>query len=220
MNTRDIHEGMKVHASDGGNLGKVVMMNEENFIIEKGFFFPKEYTASYDQIDDIRDDEIWLRESGTELREGAAAAGTTDIDERERGAETRGIRGTREEVTVPLAEEELEATAREHEVGEVRVRKDVVTEERQIDVPVRREEVHVERVPASGEAAEASFEQGETRIPIHEEEIEVRKRPVVREEVRVGKTAHEETEEVRAKVRKETAEIEEDTPRREHHPNR
>lgn len=231
MNMQDIHEGMKVHAADGANLGKVVEMNEEVFVIEKGFFFPKEYVARYNQIDDIRNDEIWLRESETDLRSGHA------VEEREieregerreeREIEREGARreaatteesripGSREEVVVPLAEEELEARTTERQVGEVRVRKEVITEEQEIDVPVRREEVRVEHVPESGAATEAAFEEGETRIPIYEEEVEVTKRPVVREEVRVSKAEHEDVEHVRGKVRKEVAEIEEDVPRKE-----
>lgn len=212
MNARDIHEGMKVHARDGANLGKVVEMSPESFIIEKGFFFPKEYVARYTQIDDIRDDEIWLHESETDLR-----AGGGELREEGRREDTGRIEGSREEVVVPLASEELETETRRHEAGGVRVRKGVETEEHEIEVPVRREEVHVERVAASGDAGEATFEEGETRIPIYEEEVEVTTRPVVREELRVSKTASTETESVRAKTRRETADVEEEKPRREEH---
>lgn len=218
MQAQQLHEGMKVRTADGQNLGKLVARGQEGFTIEKGFFFPKEYIARYEEIADVREDEVWLRQTGDELREGSEAIEREHVAREERASSMPGrtpVEGegamspvtTEQEVRVPLAEEELEATKHEREAGEVRVRKDVTTEEKNITVPVTREEVHVERVPASGEASEASFQEEETRVPVHEEEIEVHKRPVVREEVRVSKTAHQEQEQVGATTRKEHAEI-------------
>jgi len=72
-------------------------------------------------------------------------------------------------VRVRRVEEELLAGTREREVGAVRVRKRVVTEHRRMEVPIRREEVVVERVPVEGEvAAEAQIGEEE-----EEEEEEV-----------------------------------------------
>jgi uncharacterized protein (TIGR02271 family) len=91
----------------------------------------------------------------------------------------------------------------------VAVRKEVVTEHRQIDVPVTKEEVHVERIPASGATpAPGGFEEKEIRVPVREEEVEVTKRPRVREEVRVSKTARQEERRVEGDVRREEARIE------------
>src|SRR4051794_20816622 len=111
MERRGVREGLKVRGSDGTNLGKVVSCEADTFIIEKGFFFPKDFTARYDQIADIRSDEIWLGESGDQLRAG------------QQTERTRPVAGMTEEVRVPLAEEELTAEKRAAQVGEVRVRK-------------------------------------------------------------------------------------------------
>jgi uncharacterized protein (TIGR02271 family) len=89
----------------------------------------------------------------------------------------------------------------------------VQTERKQISVPVTREEVHVERVPAGAREVrpgEATFQEGEISVPVREEEVEIRKRPVVREEVRVSKTARQEQRVASGEVRKETADIEEE----------
>ena len=50
---------------------------------------------------------------------------------------------------IELREEELQATKERVKAGEVRVRKDVVTEEKTIDVPVTREEARIEESGAS-----------------------------------------------------------------------
>jgi uncharacterized protein (TIGR02271 family) len=110
---------------------------------------------------------------------------------------------------IELREEELQATKREVKAGEVRVRKDVVTEEKTIEVPVTREEVVIERHPATGRPTGSIKEGEEIRVPITEEEVRVEKRPVVKEEITVGKRKVQDTETVRDTVRREEARIEE-----------
>jgi uncharacterized protein (TIGR02271 family) len=74
--------------------------------------------------------------------------------------------------------------------GEVRLHKDVVTENQTMEVPVTREELVMERVDVTGDrsAPDASIGSGEDiRIPLTEERVRLEKRPVVREEMLVGK---------------------------------
>src|SRR5262249_13995583 len=105
--------------------------------------------------------------------------------------------------TMKVHEEELHARKQPVEKGEVKVRKEVVTEHKTLDVPVQREEVVVERRPASGRASAADIRAGEeVRIPVREEEVRVEKIPVVKEEVTVGKRKVQETEHVGGTVRK------------------
>ena len=119
-------------------------------------------------------------------------------------------------------EEELEARAVARQAGEVRVRKEVVEEPQTIEVPVRHEEVRVERRPVT-DAAAATEEAGgtafreteqEIRVPVMQEEVEVRKvaRPV--EEVVVSKDTREETRQVSDTVRKERFDIDDASRRR------
>lgn len=90
--------------------------------------------------------------------------------------------------------------------GEVRLRKEVVTENQNIEVPVTKEELVIERIPAQGEQA-ASSELGsgekEIRVPLSEEQVRVEKKPVVTGEVRVGKRQVEDTQRVSDTVRHE-----------------
>jgi uncharacterized protein (TIGR02271 family) len=117
---------------------------------------------------------------------------------------------TAERQTVELREEELRARKEMVEAGEVEIRKDVVTEQRTLEVPITREEVVVERHPIEGRRV-SDRPIGETesiRVPVREEEVTVEKRPVVREEIEIGKRRVEETEQVSGTVRREEARIE------------
>ena len=116
-----------------------------------------------------------------------------------------------EELRVQRTEEELRAGTREREAGALNVRKRVVTERQQMEVPTRREEVTVDRVPVEGEASEAEIGEEEIRVPVTEEEAVVEKRPVAKEEVRIRKDVVEDTETVEEDVRREEVEVDDDT---------
>jgi uncharacterized protein (TIGR02271 family) len=115
--------------------------------------------------------------------------------------------GRGQERTIMLAEEELAVGRRQVQAGEVTVRKVVDTEHVFQRVPVRREEVIIERRPVDDTrvAEGAEIREQEIRIPIIDEELVVEKRMVPKEEVVIRKEAVEETETVEADVRKERA---------------
>jgi uncharacterized protein (TIGR02271 family) len=129
------------------------------------------------------------------------------------GAYTHETTGE-DELRVQRTEEELRAGTRERQAGAINVRKRVVTEREQIEVPTRHEEVTVERVPVEGEATEAQIGEDEVSIPLTEEEVVVEKRPVAKEEVRIRKDVVEDTEVVEEDVRREEVEIDDQTERR------
>ena len=115
------------------------------------------------------------------------------------------------------SEERLVAGTRSEDAGRARLRKYVVTEQQQVNVPVSREEVRVEREPIT----DANVGQAMDGPAISEEEHEVTlraERPVVEteavpvERVRLGKETVEDTETVQGEVRKE--QIEFDDPNR------
>jgi uncharacterized protein (TIGR02271 family) len=120
---------------------------------------------------------------------------------------------TDEEIRMKLHEEQLEVDKKEVQSGEVTINKDVVEEEQTIDVPVSREEVYIERRPvdereAMDEASAAFDEDGESiRIPLKEERLDIKKKPVVNEELIVGKKEVKDTETLRETVRREKADI-------------
>lgn len=77
--------------------------------------------------------------------------------------------------------------------GEVRIYKEVVTETRTVTVTVRKERIRVEHVPVTRASSAAAtpgpetFQEQTFVIPLWEEEVEVKTRPVLREQVHVTK---------------------------------
>jgi len=162
--------------------------------------------------------EAILRRHGAyDMNARMAASGGTSTASSAQAASTatrpssRPVSDTGE--TLQVMEERLQAEKRSVEAGEVRVHKDVHTETKTLEVPVQREEVVIERTPVHGEAAEGiradSLREGEEiRVPVREEQVDVTKRPVVTEEVKVGKRVVQDTEQVSGQVRKEEVKVE------------
>ena len=90
------------------------------------------------------------------------------------------------------------------------MRKEAVSERQNVEVPVTREEVVIERHPVQGrEATRTSFEEGkEIRVPVTEEQVRVEKRPMVREEVAVGKRQVQSTKSISDDVKHEELRVE------------
>ena len=117
------------------------------------------------------------------------------------------------------SEEELLVGTRERERGRVRLRKYVVTEEVQQTVPVRREEVRVEREPITEANVDQAMDgpeisEEEHEVVLHEEEPVVEKRTVPKERVRVTTDTVTDEAEVSDQVRKERIDTEGDVESR------
>jgi uncharacterized protein (TIGR02271 family) len=112
--------------------------------------------------------------------------------------------------TVQAREERLNVQ-KSTDTGEVKIRKDVTTEHKTVDVPVTREEVVIEHHPVSGQrATSGDFSSGsqEIHIPVKEEHVHVEKEAVVTDEVSIGKRKVQGTEHVDETLRKEKIKIE------------
>ena len=130
--------------------------------------------------------------------------------------------GDREDVSGPTtddamtrSEEELRVGTAERERGRARLRKYVVTEEVQQTVPVRREEVRLEREPITDAnvddaVAGPEISEEEHEVTLHQEEIVTEKRAVPKERVRMTKDTVTDEETVSEEVRKERIEVEGD----------
>jgi uncharacterized protein (TIGR02271 family) len=90
--------------------------------------------------------------------------------------------------TIPVIEEELVTGRREVPEGSVRVRKTVETVHKEVEASLLRDAVDVSRVAVNRvvDAIPELREEGDVLvIPVVEEEIVIRKRLVLREEIRV-----------------------------------
>ncbi|WP_315861915.1 YsnF/AvaK domain-containing protein [Candidatus Cyanaurora vandensis] len=104
-----------------------------------------------------------------------------------------------------LLKEVLKVNKERVQKGEVRLRKEVITETKTMDVPVTHEEVVIERRLVTDETtATGQIGDDQTiRVPLTEEQVKVDKRAVVTEEILVGKREVEETQKVSETVRRE-----------------
>jgi uncharacterized protein (TIGR02271 family) len=152
-----------------------------------------------------RIDEAWriMNQRGAYNRENARAVGI-------KAANTASTATcSPQDQTLAVHEEQLRVQKQPVNKGEVKVRKEVVTEHQNIDVPVQREEVVIERRPVTGKASTSDIRQDEEiRIPVREEQVRVQKEAVQKEEVTVGKRKTQETEQVSGDVRKERIKVE------------
>jgi uncharacterized protein (TIGR02271 family) len=126
-------------------------------------------------------------------------------------AETRSsTSGDKAEQRIQLLGEELDVRKERVQKGEVRVRKEAVTETQHLEVPVTREELIIDRYPAGQSDTTGTVEnESEMRIPLSEEQVRVEKRPVVRDEVVVGKRNVDDIQKVSEDVRREELRIDE-----------
>lgn len=156
--------------------------------------------------------ETAARDYNDDTYRSADTSTRTRAEERltETGMETGRRTESQEETRIPLREEQVTIGKRDIESGGVRLRKVVRTEVVNQPVELQREEIVLERVPASeGQTAatEGSFEEREVFIPLRREEAVVSKENRVREEVRVGKQVHTEKQTISENVRKEDVEV-------------
>ena len=163
--------------------------------------------AGYDR-DGVRDgdrlekdragrDELGLETAGRDgVRDGADLGRDRDHVDAEQGT--------------TLHEERLNVGTERRETGRVRLRKYVVSDTERVEVPVEREEVVLERVPATEDGRGAELSEGEVEVPVHEEHAVVNKETVATEEVRLGKKTVQDTETVQADVAREEVEVDRD----------
>ncbi len=102
--------------------------------------------------------------------------------------------------TLTLSEERLHAGTEQVETGRARLRKVVVTEQKSITVPVRREEVRLVREPIEGGVTGGTLTEGEIDVTLHEERPVVAKETVATERVRLDTTQVTEEKTVTAEV--------------------
>ncbi len=109
------------------------------------------------------------------------------------------------------SEEQLTVGTRQREAGRARLRKHVVTEMVTKTVPVKREEVRIEREPVTDTNRDDALDgpaisEEEHEVVLHEDEVVVDKQAVAKERVRMGTETVSEDREISEEVRKEQIE--------------
>lgn len=224
----EISEGTEVVGSDGDRIGQVLTVHDAFLIVEKDMFSTSRYYIPNSAIAGMDGGQVRVNVTKDEARdqgwdqlpeEGADAttastADTLDTTSIDGTAATRRTLDTdTDRLTVPIHEEELAARTRAVELGEIRIEKDVLSEERVVEVPVTEERVRVQRHALDRDVTgdPDAFVEGTIQIPVMGQEVDLETRVRVTEEVEIDKEAVQHTEQVAGTVRREEVRIEDDT---------
>jgi uncharacterized protein (TIGR02271 family) len=143
----------------------------------------------------------------------------SDDDDHAPEAVGRDMSGPTTDHAMTRSEEELRVRTAEREAGRVRLRKFVVQDEVTQTVPVKREEIRVEREPITDANIDDAMSgpeisEEEHEVVLHEEVPVAEKRTVPKERVRLDKDTHAEERQVSDTVRKEHIEVDDSADRR------
>ena len=164
------------------------------------------------QLSQGEEAEIY-RHYGLEYSEARSDSGLP-----EGGADVSGdavghdVSGPETDSAMTRSEEELRVGTTERETGRVRLRKYIVTDEVQQTVPVKREEVRLEREPVTDANRDQAVSGGDLTEEEHEvtlraEEPVVEKRTVPKERVRLDKDVEVEERTVSEDLRREEIDV-------------
>jgi len=176
----------EARGTDDEDLGEVQEVQGNYVLVQKGlinkekFYIPKDQAESYDG--DVLRFKISQEDLNQYQHEPPSIWDSDSIQETT--TDERDI----DEGRIPLTEEKLDVSKRYQE-DQATITKKPVNETKTVEVPVTREEISIERRPASGQKEAQSPIQSEKniKIPLKREEAEVIKKPYVKEEVAVKK---------------------------------
>ena len=121
-------------------------------------------------------------------------------------ANTAGYANDTDEQRIRLREEQLNVSKQPVQSGEVSLGKNIVEEQKTVNVPVTHEEVYIENRPVTDATVDDNTPIGESeniRVPVSEERVNVTKDTVVTGEVSIGKRAVQDNQQVTDTVRRE-----------------
>src|SRR5688572_7731884 len=185
-----LRNGLKIFGADNREYGTIDRYDDQYAYVGER----KIPVSAFDRMDK---DRLYLGAQGRQYFETST--------------ETLGETG---QIRVPVVEERLEVEKRQGEMGSVDIRKTVETEQVNVPVELRHEEVTVDRVDvkdrpvAAGEMANA-FEEGTVRVPVRGEEAVVEKEAVVTGEVVIDREVETERQTISDTVRKERVNVDE-----------
>lgn len=231
-----ITPGMDVYGVNGDKIGSVESVGNDRFVVQKGLIFTKDLPVPFSAIRDVRSDGVYLsvtkdqveNQDWSALGTHGATMGQTmgqtmtqraDVHGQhagtQAGARATGATGAttdRGDIDIPLAEEELVANRERGQIGDVRVEKDVVSEQKTATAPVTREEVTVDREPVNEpiSADDHAFQEREFDVPVMGEKVNFSKEAHVTEEVHLRKDQVTDQEQATDTVRREQLRVEGD----------
>jgi uncharacterized protein (TIGR02271 family) len=192
----------EVRGTNDEDFGEVQDIQGNYVLVQKGiinkekFYIPKDQAESYDG------DVLRFRISQEDLNQFQHEP--PSIWDSDSTQETTTYERDTNEERIPLSEERLDVS-KESQEDQATITKKPVTETKTVEVPLTREEVSIERRPASGQTEAQSPIQSEEEItiPLKREEAQVSKKPYVKEEAVIKKKAFRDTKEITEDVTSE-----------------
>ena len=113
-----------------------------------------------------------------------------------------------EDKKLKLRKEELDIAKNRVRTGEVEISKEIVEEQKVVDVPLSHDEIVIERRAIDSEPSDMEIGDEETiHIPVSEEQIEVGKHTIVTGEVSAFKREVQENKQVKETLKREEARV-------------
>lgn len=203
--------------SDDFDFGEVQEIGQNYVMTQKGiankqkFYLPKYLVQGYDG------DTLWFNATEDQARSNFMRDTPPQAQEYTRYKETAASATTGRESppdieTRILVMAEKLGVAKTRSQQEATITKEPITETKTVEVPVKHEELTVERRPASGATTATTADmpvdsRKEIKVPLSQEEVQVTKQPYVKEEVVVKKEPVTETRTVSDTVRSEKVNV-------------
>ncbi len=186
------------------DLGEVHEVGDTYVMVQKGLINKEKYYVPQNEVESYDGNILRFKLSEEEIKskylgDSPPLTRNTEKDDEEESESTR----------VSLVEERLNISKRDVTYKEATLVKEPVTETKTVEVPITREELVVERRPASKSTTSTSdlkppvTSKEEIKIPLKKEEVEVKKEPYVKEEVVLKKRRVTETKTVTEQVKSE-----------------
>lgn len=188
-----LRNGLRIFGTDNREYGTVDRYDDQ-------FAYVGDRKIPVSAFERMDNDRLYVGTQGRQYFE--TAGGTTD----RMGAEGQ--------IRVPIVEERLNVEKRQGEMGSVDVRKTVETEQVNIPVELRHEEVSVNEVdvrdrPVAAADLDNAFQEGTIRVPVRGEEAVVQKEAFVTGEVVIDREMKTERQTVSDTIRKEHVNVDE-----------
>lgn len=204
----DLRVGMMVYSMDGEKIGTIEGIGEDSLKIERGWLFHHDFAIPYDDIEDIRADQVIVRQRRADFEEAEKAESwdTGESDLSGRASEMGERAGSRvEETGERLKERSKEMGERAKEAagyGGTRA-------EEETRIPVREEELKAEKRAKESEVGirkEVRTETQHMEVPVQKEDVVVERRPASEATTDVSGKAFQE-EEMRIPLKEEEVEV-------------
>jgi uncharacterized protein (TIGR02271 family) len=188
------------------DLGEVQEVGDTYVLVQKGLINKEKFYVPQNEVESYDGSILRFKLSEEEIKSKYSRDSPPALDT---NTEKDYEEGESESTRVPLVEERLDISKRDVTYKEATLTKEPVTETKTIEVPLTREELIVERRPASESTTSTRdlkppvTSKQEIKIPLKKEEVEVKKQSYVKEEIVLKKRRITETKTITEEVKSE-----------------